>query len=420
MATLQARTRIIDVVQRHCGNRDTQELLKEMEKVSTFGKASMASPGRGRLEAKQDFTVTDNELLDQLITLCQRNLPREEVPPALLEIGDIFKTTGEMQRAIEVYSLVLSLNEGSGKARRENVDCAEALLRRGEVQSCLGRWRESRADLAQSRSLFASMRQKIGVGRVDNILGTNYAEQGNLALARKFFQRAYSVFEASEQKELSGTVLMNLGILLNIRGQYDEALSHYRRAISYFEQLGDVRRLAQIHHNIGMTHLHLERNTEAIKEFNLAYFLASKQNLVPVMATAVFGKADACYRRQDLALALKLCAQAVELFEKCSDRLGQADAYKLKGMISRDLKTYALATSYFETSIRLNKELGNKLNTAEAQYELGIMERKRRRPQAALDAFGTAMALFREVGASGQTGRLEREIQSLKTRHHEL
>ncbi len=420
MATLQAKDQIINVVKRHCGSRNVTGLVKDMQKVQYFQQASFGNSRDTRRVANHAGTVTDNEYLNQLITLCQTALPGEAVPPVLLEIGDIFKTTGDTQRAVEMYSLVLSMEEKTAKPRRQSVNRAEALLRRGEVHSSLGQWKESRADLVRSRSMFTSMKERVSVGRVDNILGTNYAEQGNLTLARKFFQKAYSVFEESDQKELTGTALMNLGILLNIRGEYAEALGHYRRALSYFEYLGDVRRLAQLHHNIGMSHLQRGMNTDAIKEFNLSYFLGTKKDLLPVMATAVFGKANAYYRSSDLALALKLVSQAIGLFERCGDRLGQADSYKLKGMISRDLKAYALASSYFQTSLRLNRELNNKLNAAETSFELGAMERKCRKTSAALDAYTAALTLFQEVGASEEARKVQKEIHSLVTRHHEL
>ncbi|MGA9120583.1 MAG: tetratricopeptide repeat protein [Bacteroidota bacterium] len=418
MATLQAKRQIIDVVKRHCGSRNVSGLVRELQKIGQIDPKTFGSTrGRHRF-AKQVGAVTESEFLDHVITLCQTALPGEEVSPVLLEIGDIFKKTGEMQRAAEMYSLVLSIDERSTGALGKSVNRAEALMRRGEVRSCLGRWKESQGDLVRSRSLFAALKEKVAVGRVDNILGTNYAEQGDLTLAWRFFQRAYAVFEESDQKELTGTVLMNLGIILNIRGLYDEALGQYRRAQSCFEQLGDMRRLAQLHHNIGMTHLQREQTNEAIKEFNLSYFLGSKQNLVPIMASAEFGKASAFYKRQDPALALKLVAQAIGQFEKCGDRLGQADGYKLKGMIHRDLKQYALAASYFRTSLRLDQELDNKLNAAETRFEMGIMERRRRKRQAALQAFTEALDLFRKVGAAGEIKKAETEIRTLTGRIH--
>jgi tetratricopeptide (TPR) repeat protein len=217
---------------------------------------------------------------------------------------------------------------------------------------------------------------------------------------------------------MTGTVLMNLGIVLNICGQYDEALAQYRRAQSCFERLGDMRRLAQLHHNMGMTHLHRGHGNDAIKEFDTSYLLGSEQSLIPVMASALFGKANAFYERTDLRLALKLATQALGMFEQCGDRLGQADTYKLKGMIHRDLKKYAVATSYFQTSLRLNRELGNRLNTAETRFAFGVMEQRRRKKQSALEAFTEALSLFRLVGAREQAKKAERAILTLSGGHH--
>jgi tetratricopeptide (TPR) repeat protein len=253
---------------------------------------------------------------------------------------------------------------------------------------------------------------------VDNILGTNYAEQGKTTMAEKFFHKAYVAFEESGQDEMIGTALMNLGIVQNIRGNYQQALGQYRRAQSIFERLGDLRRLAQLHHNIGMTYLQWNRTKEAIVEFDASYFLGSKQQQEPVMATSLLGKANAFYKRSDLDVAAKLVGQALALFEQCGDRLGQADGYKLKGMIFRDKKDYVLASSCFQTSLRINRDLDNKLNIAETFFELGLMERHRRRNQPALEAFGEAAALFRQVGAREEMRKAEQEIRTINGGHH--
>jgi len=42
------------------------------------------------------------------------------------------------------------------------------------------------------------------------------------------------------------TVLMNLGIVANIKGQFNEAMTYYQRALPQFEKTGDLSRLPEI------------------------------------------------------------------------------------------------------------------------------------------------------------------------------
>lgn len=402
----EVHSQIVEVVKRHCGSRKVASLLGELLAAGGPG----PGPGRrgtGRAAECGPFqTLSNGEFLDQMITLCRTALGRDEEPAALLEMGDVLKVNGHMQKAADLFSMVL--RDDRGPVKKELL--AEAFMRRGELHSRLGQWKDSHADLARSRALFVRLREQVALGRVENILATNYAEQGNLKLARKCYTRALSIFEESDQKEMTGTVLMNLGILLNIAGKYDEALVNYARAQSMFEQLGDVRRLAELHHNIGMTYLQWGQESAAIKEFNSSHYLASKRNLLPVMGLALFGKANAHYRMKDYLLAVNFLRHAMGAFERCDDRLGMADAYKLKGMCHRDMKKYALATSYFLTSLRMNRELKNRLNEAETWFEIGLLERQRRRREETLKAFAEALAIFRKIGAAAEVKRTEREI----------
>jgi tetratricopeptide (TPR) repeat protein len=159
-----------------------------------------------------------------------------------------------------------------------------------------------------------------------------------------------------------------------------------------------------------MTYLQWGQESAAIKEFNCSHYLASRRNLLPVMGLALFGKANAHYRIRDYPLAANFLQHAIGAFERCDDRLGLADAYKLKGMCHRDMKKYALATSYFLTSLRMNRELKNRLNEAETWFEMGLLERQRRRKEETLKAFTEALAIFKEIGAAADVKRTEQEI----------
>jgi tetratricopeptide (TPR) repeat protein len=410
--------RILEVVKRYCGTRQASELNTQVRRAGRRSSNSRPGIQKSSNTSANDGKRSAREFLDQVITLCDATLTREDCSAAYLEIGDLIKTAGALDLAGELYSRALAAGEHSSRLSLRTGTMAEAFLRRGEVRSCLGQWQSSRADLLKSRSLFRSLKEAVAVGRVDNILATNYAEQGKISQARRLFQDACRTFQNAGHSEMTGTALMNLGILFNIRGNYDDALAHYRRALTTFEQLGDVRRLAQLHHNIGMTYLLKGRTGEALKAFDFSQFLASKEHLLPVMATALLGKATVQYRKNDLPVALKLVSQALTMFEQCGDRLGQADGYKLKGMIHRDMNAYPLAESYLQTSLRLNTELHNRLNVAETQFELGTLERRRHNTKAALSAYAKARHLFVEVGADHEAQKTEHEIRILTRRHH--
>jgi tetratricopeptide (TPR) repeat protein len=354
-------------------------------------------------------SLRDQDKLDRLVTLCHARLFPDEVCLILLGIGDIFKQHGETGRAEEMYTQVLTLGEKSGKKNH----IADACLRRGEIYSMKGQWKQSETDLGRCRVIFSELKHHGALGRVENILGTNHAEQGKTKQAVEYFERALALFERSEQTQLAGVALMNLGIVCNIMGDYDSALTHYKRAQSCFEGVGDLGRLAELHHNIGMSYLSKKLYKEAVNEFNASSTLSSRIQNISVMGLASLGKANAHFYENDLTMSLKLVSRAIELFNTSGDRLSLADAYKVKGMIHRKMKRFDSAESYLQTSLRINLELSNRLNVAESYYELGILEMQRKRNQHALTALQKARAGFKKVGAREEERRTLGVMNSL-------
>lgn len=401
---------IVAFVKSYCGSKLMAKFIADQKKLHSaerrvFGKNSqVAKPG-----IYEDVTVEAKTSIDRLMTLCKYQLAERRYVDVLLGVGDILKNHGELQRAKQAFDEIMVF--GHRTHRTEFV--AEALLARGEVYSREGRWHESNRDLSQSRSLFRKSKDFASLAKVENILGTSYAEQGFLRKANRYFSSALRSAERAAEKPLSATILMNLGIIRNITGQWDEALNHYRRALPLFEVSSDMTRVAEIYHNMGMSYLSKGDYPGAIREFDKSLEYSVKLRAPGLIAMSKLGKANVHFRMEDLSLSLVYCNQAMESSQQSDQRLCLADAYKLKGMILRVLRHYQLAESHFQSSIRINEQYGNLLNLGETHYELGILKKQLRRMTDASKAFQKALDYFRQVGAVADIERTNGEIMTL-------
>jgi tetratricopeptide (TPR) repeat protein len=402
---------ILNVVRSYCRPNVVTGLMKDFRRSEAL-EGTIATKTRNGARRRQNraISLTDQEKLDRLITLCHTRLSVDDVCEVLLGIGDVFKVHGEINRAEELYTLALNKGEESGKKGY----VAEAYMRRGEVYSRRAQWKQSNLDLGRSRAIFSELRHLDALGRVENVLGTNHAEQGKLTQAAGFFQRALALFERTRQTQMAGVALMNLGIISNIAGDHASGLVQYKRAQSCFEEVGDINRLAELHHNMGMSHLSKHLLNEAIREFNTSYALSLSTQNISLMGLAGLAKATVSYQLHDLPMALKLVNQAIDLFTKSHDRLSLADSYKVKGMIHRDMSSFDVAASYLQTSLRINVELNNHLNIAESHFEIGLLEVARKNTAEAIQAFQKAKAEFRKVGAQEDVKKTEDQIDSLE------
>ena len=402
---------ILEVVRASCRPNVVTGLMKDLRRSEALERTLIGERRAGAVRRQSSaVSLTDQEKLDRLITLCHTRLSGDDMCEVLLRIGDIFKSHGETSRAEEMYTLALNKGQESGKKGY----IAEAYMRRGEVYSRRAQWKQSNSDLGRSRAIFSELKQNDALARVENILGTNHAGQGKITKAAGFFGRALTLFERTRQTQMAGVALMNLGILCNIAGDYDSSLAHYTRAQACFEEMGDLNRLAELHHNMGMSYLSKNLLHAANREFTTSHSLSSSTQNVPLMGLAGLGKSNVYYRLHDLPMALKLVNQAIDLFTKSHDRLSLADSYKVKGMIHRDMKSLDAAASFLQTSLRINIELNNNLNIAESYSEIGLLEIKRKNPSEAIHAFMKARSAFTKVGAREDMKKTQDRINALE------
>jgi tetratricopeptide (TPR) repeat protein len=404
---------ILSFLKSYCGEKLVSEFVNNQKRMQAVEHRVLHQGDRSpRAGSKFEISLEDEAVYDQLVTLCKRSLSEYEYPEAMLGIGDLFKSHGELQKAEQTYSNVMQYGAKTG--HEEFV--AEALLRRGEVYCRRGLWKETDRDLDMSQRLFLKAKDRTALARVENLRGTCCAEQGHLEKARLHYSKALWEFQQSEEKVMAGTVLMNLGIVHNIMGDWQKAIEFYHSALPYFQSAGDPRRISEVHHNLGMSQISRCDYSEALHEFEKGLSLSTKLHDPRLVGLTQLGKAVTFFKIQDLSCALAFCSLALKQFEKTNDRLSVADSYKIKGMILREMKQYDLAETHFQTSLRINDERGNQLNLGETYYELGILKQKQRQGAEAKSAFEQAFRLFERVSARSKFAETKRELESLKGR----
>jgi tetratricopeptide (TPR) repeat protein len=402
--------KIHSVVRNYCGPKIVDRYLLEQERVRSF-ELQLLHLNRRDVRANGEFPQAGDgrTSLDNLLTLSRQHLAGFEYQEMLLQIGSLLKNDGRLDWAEQVYGMIVSY--------AERTDCsdtvAEALLRRGELYSLQGRWAHAQSDLEDCRVRFEKSQNLLGLARAENILGTNFAEQGDVETATLWFIRALSRLESTREKEMTGTVLMNLGIIQNILGRWDEALNYYRRALPYFEHVGGMNRLAELAHNTGMALTRKKSYTEAIREFDRSICFSTKLGSAGLIGASELGKANAYVEQGDCALALAFCNLALEHFDRVNSRLAIADGYKIKAVILCRMKQFQLAETYFQSSIRINEEQNSTLNLGETWFEIGMMYKELRQLKPAREAFARARSAFRKVGAESEVQRTDSEMTLL-------
>jgi adenylate cyclase len=155
---------------------------------------------------------------------------------------------------------------GTYAAAQDGLSRAEACLAGGGSSLQLARVRIARAMLAIERGADAEARM-LGAQAIDLLIGQESvdldraaayraigiaaAREDNLPQAREAFREALECASETKNALLSATISLNLGTVLHLQGEVDEALKLYHQALEFHERIGAKRGVALASNNLG-------------------------------------------------------------------------------------------------------------------------------------------------------------------------
>jgi HD-GYP domain-containing protein (c-di-GMP phosphodiesterase class II) len=300
---------------------------------------------------------------------------------------------GCLPEAIERYEAAIAAAQASG----ERTVLAEALRR-------LAILRHHRDEPAQARELCRkSYEVAEGIGNdvlaaeALNTMGCIDTSSGSLVEARKNFLQALELGGSS--RDLLARAEQNLGILANIQGELDEALTRYGRSLEAYRASGDKHGCAIAYHNLGMVSADRALFDEADRYFSESRAIAERTGDVHLQGLCLVNQAEVDVARQRFENARQNAEAALALYDQLGARGAKAEAYRVLGMMYREAGRPALAESRLRSAIYLAAEAGSVLNEAEASRELALLYQATERNQEALRLLNAAYGLFRRLDA---------------------
>lgn len=403
------REQLTRLLSKYCDESTRKKIDTKLNVIRGSEKDLMA---QAKKDPEGEQNLVEESFIYQIIAECEIGLPKKEYLGLVTEIANLCADFGEFATAEALYGTTI---ESASDGDRYLNQAAEALLQRAGILLRQARWDAAKADIKESRRLFARAKNDIGIGKNENTLGIFTAQQGNTKESVAHFKKAASLFEKTKQAESASTAHMNLGIVATMRGKFDEALAAFKRALTEFENAGDVPRLAELHHNVGMLFLARAEMDSALGQFDESLNYSNQIHYEDLIGMASLGKATAFARKKDFALAQLFGNKALLIFRKLSAHLSIADTYKVKGIIQRELKHYDAAELYLNTSISINQGYNSTLNLGEAYLEIGLVYTASGDKKKAKQVFQKSLKYFQQVGAKHNIDQVKGYLNTLNT-----
>ena len=300
---------------------------------------------------------------------------------------------GCLPEAIEGYEAAITTAEVTG----DRTVLAEALRRLAVVRHHRNESVLARALCRRSYDEARLIGNDLLAAEALNTLGGLDLATGSLDDARKTFLAALEL--GGENRELRARVEQNLGILANIQGELDEASRRYGRSLDAYRASDDEHGCAIAYHNLGMVSADRELFDEADRYFRKSRAIAERTGDVHLQGLCLVHHAEVDVARQRFENARQNAEAALALYDRLGARGAKAEAYRVLGMMYREVGRPALAESRLRSAMELAVAAGSVLNEAEAARELALLFQATERNQEALRLLNAAYGLFRRLDA---------------------
>jgi ATP/maltotriose-dependent transcriptional regulator MalT len=236
---------------------------------------------------------------------------------------------------------------------------------------------------------------------------------GELEEANAALQVALDMATQDDDPLLLAQATNNLGAIANLQGRHEDALWHYRLAIPTLQRIGQRQRLANVHHNIGITFRDTGDLEQADEHERRAIEYATESDVPRLAAMGRTGRAEIALLRGDAPLAETTARLAIDELAPLGDPLNEADAYRVVGVACAAQQRYDEALASLTRALEIAREHGHALNQAEAQRDRANVRVRRGETGPAVDDARAALAIFEKLGARSECQALRRTIDAL-------
>lgn len=229
----QRRREVLEQVTRHVSTLYEAVLSAlEGEQRGDFVAAVTALLGAGEVEERAGRLTQARAWCDQALALSKDFQDRRLEFEVLHRLGHLAAVRGDFTEAARYYQRGLALAEAS-RYDRGTIRACQGLGRLGSGLGQRGRgetWFLRALELAERTS------DRLHEGRLRRDLGDLARRQGDGAKAAELLQRAREIFGELQAHEDLAFALQSQGLLDAQLGKHEEALAHYRGALSRLRQ----------------------------------------------------------------------------------------------------------------------------------------------------------------------------------------
>jgi len=211
------------------------------------------------------------DLFNQAISAFDPAANRDQLAWTLLRRSSTYRMLGEYNPSLEDVEAALQLT--TGRPELVLVE-AEALRSKGSTFYHQGRLLDALTWLNRSLDTYQALKDQENVAKVSLEIGKMNEALGNYIAAKNAYRQAREIWKATGNTVWQANLLNNLGVLLHLLGDYENAATTLEEAVENAREGGYPRMEAFALTSIGDLYRDLQATREALDAYRWARLIA--------------------------------------------------------------------------------------------------------------------------------------------------
>jgi tetratricopeptide (TPR) repeat protein len=273
----------------------------------------------GEWHERRDAAVAER-YDEEALELARKLGDRGAEAAVLSHYGELQRTQGRADKAIEILGQALDIHRETKDARMEAV----TLKYLGETYWRKGNFEKAQELQEMALAIFEKLGNTSGVGDIYNKIGSINFAAGDHRAAVGYFQKALAIHEKVGNKSMAAEDLNDMGAARKYLGELDEAMELLSSALDIHEEVGNRRLQAMTKANISSIHLLQGRVDDGVRVATEALDVAREAKAAVAETWALNWLGVASEEREAYGDARKHFESALECSRRAENPRGEA------------------------------------------------------------------------------------------------
>ena len=332
----------------------------------------------------------------------EKQIKKSDLTEILLLKGKICILTGEWDKSLKLNEKALKLSEETGNKNQ----IAKSELNIGRTQINKGEYKKALKSFEKARQISKDIGDMVGLNDAYYQIGKACWHMGNLNDATMYLNLALK----SDDQRLVGKTLIDIGVVCYLRGEFEESIKIWMKALEIFQSLKDVYEIVRIYNNIGNCYVQNNKLEKAVEYYEKHVRLAGEIGWVGEIAIGLHNLSYVYLKKGSIGKSMGYVEKALCISKKMGSKYGLANCYSTLGAIFRNKRNWEKSVENYNKAVKTGREIGNIEVISHTYFGFAEMLKSKGDTVKAKTQFQNALSCYEKLGNKEKINEIRKEL----------